>query len=337
MKKYIHIGYPKNISTSLQRSFFSNHKDIYHLGVGIGSNIGYLDSFTSSLFEVFLKSSKSFHYEFHKNEILQKLNEHFTKAEELGKKIITASSEHLVYSFLPESLDFKTKLNRLIDLFGKDLNIIFIIRNQKDLIISLYKEFVRTGLPYSFEEFIDSLYKFQDRNFYFDLRYDLVYQEIKKFISEDNIHILLFEDYKSNADILVEKLSAIMGIENKLLTLDHYNIAMSDSNLEVKLQLNHKNKHDLGNGLFESAEIHRQGDYFKSFLGLDKDDFFYDVRLKRRMIDAAMVDMSFFLKPDDIEISKNSETLNKILRFYSKGNVEFQKITNIQLQESYFF
>ena len=33
-QKYIHIGYPKAGSTTLQNDFFSQHSQLYHLGFG---------------------------------------------------------------------------------------------------------------------------------------------------------------------------------------------------------------------------------------------------------------------------------------------------------------
>ena len=43
MIKYIHIGYPKTLTTSLQTSFFSKHSQVLHLGVGCGSAIDFID------------------------------------------------------------------------------------------------------------------------------------------------------------------------------------------------------------------------------------------------------------------------------------------------------
>ena len=70
--KYIHIGLPKNLSTTLQRDYFNVHPEIHHLGVGVGSNIDYVNSKISSACENHFQYSKNFSYLKRKGDI-QKL------------------------------------------------------------------------------------------------------------------------------------------------------------------------------------------------------------------------------------------------------------------------
>lgn len=344
IKKFIHIGYPKNFSTSLQRDFFSVHPDLYHLGIGVGSNIGYIDDISSSLFEVFLKSSKEFHFETFKNQLKNHIDEHFQNAIEQKKSCFTASSEHLVYSYLPESIDFETKLKRIIYLLGDDINIIFVIRNQRDLIKSLYKEFVRSGMPYSFPEFIYNLYKFQDRNLYYDLRYDLIFQKLLEYLPKENIHILKFESYKNNAKnnqnskkSISNDLCEIMKISKLNRRIKHFNKALTENELVVKQELNKANRHDLGNGLFESAETHRQERYFSSYLKLGGyEDFFKDVKLKRRIIEASKLDLTSYEEVAIMDFFTDINLEYQIFDFYNQGNKQFEEITGMKLSSEYF-
>lgn len=338
VKKYIHIGYPKNFSTSLQRDFFGVHPELYHLGIGVGSNIGYIDNTMSSLFEVFLKYSKGFSFDSHKEKLKASISDHLSLAEITGKKAVTVSSEHLSFSFLPESIDFETKLRRLIYLFGQNISFIVVIRNQKDLIKSIYKEYVRNGMVYSFSEFIYSLYKFQDRNLYYDLRYDLLMSKLLEYFPKDNIHFLQFENYKSvSKNSITNEFSDIMEVSRLDRPIEHFNKALSENELAVKLKLNQNNQHDLGNGIFESAEIHRQVSYFTQILELEKgqEDFFKDVKMKRRMIAASKLDLSEFEGLSSIDFSCDETIMNSMSSFYNEGNEKFENLSGIKLMDQY--
>lgn len=198
MIKYLHIGYPKNFSTSLQRSFFSTHPDIYHLGIGVGSNIGYRDKRISSLFELYLKSSKSIYYAERFPELKASIDAHYQAAFEVGAKAFGASSEYLSFSFTHDSIDIDEKLRRLETLFGRDVKIIVIVRHQLHLLQSMYNEYVRIGFPGRFNYFLECLIRYQERNFLWDLRYDLVYERLADTFGPDNICLKVFEDYRGD-------------------------------------------------------------------------------------------------------------------------------------------
>ena len=52
MQKFIHIGYPKCFSTTLQREFFSIHPEIHYGGIGTGgSNIDFINDEMNLLVE----------------------------------------------------------------------------------------------------------------------------------------------------------------------------------------------------------------------------------------------------------------------------------------------
>ena len=114
--KYIHIGYPKNFSTSLQRDYFSKHPELFHLGIGIDSNLGYRDSMVEKTFEVYLKTCKEFKY----NEVKEKVKSHFLRLFQNAEKnyqAIGISSEHISFAFTHDGLSAQEKCKRLFDIF----------------------------------------------------------------------------------------------------------------------------------------------------------------------------------------------------------------------------
>lgn len=346
MKKYLHLGYPKNFSTSLQRNFFSKHPDIYHLGIGISSNVGYQDELTSALFEVYLKSAKGFKYAEQHSRLKAHINKHYELALENGNSCFGASSEHFSFGFTSECLDFETKIERAIDLFGKDeLNIILIIRNQKSLIRSLYRESVRVGLPMTYSEFVSNLYRFQDRNYLYDLRYDLVYDALLARLPENSIHILVNENLRDDQGHMMMKEERVVLIDNICEKLDieyldvdfkHFNRALTDAEIIAKVGLNKNERHDLGREMLFSAEIHRQVNYFKSELDINEPEHvaYEDVLVKRKLLQKAG------------ELSKNSSekldyhcdsTIASWLdSFYESGNRRFSEASGISLPQSYY-
>lgn len=342
MKKFVHIGYPKNFSTSLQRNYFPVHDEIFHLGIGPG--IGYADSLTESAFEVYLKSAKDFKYAEVKSRLQQHFSDLFSAAGASGKKVLTASSEHLSFAFANDSLGFEPKIARLAELFGADTGIIMIIRNQGDLIRSLYRESVRVGFPGSFSKYAYLLYKYQDRNFCYDFRYDLAYDVLCRYFSKNAIHVLQFEEMraegkltldKQGRTLLLAKLSDILGVHYMDIDFGHFNEALSDSVVEIKAELNVTNRHDLGNMLYETAEKHRMKSYLQDELGIHEaeEKLFEDVIMKRRLIaEAEQQAQSKQLRSDYSVDRQTGEWLSK---FYTEGNARFAQVSGIALADDY--
>ncbi len=346
MIKYVHIGYPKNFSTSLQRSFFSINPEIYHLGIGNDSNIDYKDKFLSSIFEVYLKTSKGFKYNEVKKRIKDHIDFHYSKAIESKAKAFGVSSEHFSFSFTYDCLDFETKFDRLIELFGDDIVVIAIIREQIALIKSLYKESVRVGFPGSFNDFLYAFYKYQDRNYYYDLRYDLVYDYLSKKLSANQLHLLTFESYRGEREKLLKNdmgeysitsdLAKILKVKNKGDVFQHFNAALKDKEVKIKSELNKTTRHDLGNNLYSSAELHRQAQYFIQELELNEKEniLFRDVLVKRKLLkDAASMAEDNNVDFDLFKCDK--ELLNKISTFYMKGNQKLIDLSGIKLTDEY--
>ncbi len=298
--------------------------------MGIGPGIDYADPVIDAAFEVYLKTAKKFKYQ--ENE--QRLADHFTsafqKAEQSGKKVLTASSEHLSFSFANDSIDFEEKMQRVAKLFGDDTNIILIIRNQADLIKSLYRESVRVGFPGTYQEYIYLLYKYQDRNFYYDFRYDLVLTVLKKYFKSENIHLLFFEDFKPAGASLTEEdgkvklitsLCELLGINYPEAPLSHSNEALTDGVVAVKSELNKITRHDLGNILYDTAEKHRMKHYLQNDLNLfeENDTLYGDVISKRKLILEAETNNTF---PSEYKIDYTlpASLSGQVKKFYEEGN-----------------
>lgn len=343
MKKYIHIGFPKNFSTSLQRDYFSKNQEVFHLGVGLNNNLGYFDDTINKIFEVYLKTCKTFQFEKHKVSLRNHVESIYAKAKESnGVKAFGASSEHLSFAFTYDGLSADVKAKRLSELFGKDTTIIMVLRNQIDLIKSLFKESVRVGFKGDFDYYLYLFYKYQDRNYYSDINYDWVYQQYINHFGSDNVKVLFFENYRKNGNLIIGEnnsplmfnhLDKILEV-NTLSEFGHYNEALSEREIGNKIRLNQIFSHDLGNHLYESAEKHRIKQYLESDLNLfeKEETTFEDVITKRELI-ARSQQESFLEVGKDFKLP--SKLISRIVDELKNSNRNLENLLKDSLPSEY--
>ena len=228
-------------------------------------------------------------------------------------------------------------------MFGaEELNLIIIIRNQVEVIRSLYRESVRVGLMGSYQEFVYNLYKFQDRNYLFDFRYDLVYQCLTELLPKENIHFIVFENCRDeNKDLimndgkvqLVEYISNALDVSYLDVDFKHYNEALKDGEILAKSELNKVDRHDLGREMLFSVEIHRQVDYFRKELGLNEPEevVYEDVLTKRKLLK----EVTGNSKEIKLDYSLDNWLKEWLEDFFGSGNKSFQMNSGMILPESY--
>lgn len=335
--RFIHIGYPKNFSTTLQRDYFAAHSQIKYLGIGTdNNNLGYSNSDVEKALEVYLKTCKKPKYRL----IHKQLKEAFEKElnDRLStKKAVGISCEHLSFSFTHDGLDHIEKADRLVDLFDANAKIIIVLRNQIDLVKSLYKESIRQGLYLSFEEYLQNIYQFQDRNYLYDLRYHDLINYYKLHFGKDNVQVLFFENYKNNDQFylstLFSDLSQFLGIKNEPLEIQHHNRALSDEELNELLVINKGNRHNLGNSLSFDAETHRAKRYWIDDLKMDlvESEIYRDVLKKRQNIEEARLH-----KGVTINMKYKGLYFKRLQSFFREANIALSKEYE-EMPKSYLF
>jgi len=343
MVKYIHIGYPKTMTSSLQIDFFSKHPQVFHLGVGCGSLIDYVDDEIEIAVENYILYAKELPYAEHKARIKNAFDTWFEYAEKNGYKAVGISLEQLSFYFIPGQNDTAGIAERLKEIFGHDTKIIALIRNQFDLLKSLYGQYVREGLSLSYKEFIDYCYVYGDRNFLYDLLYDKKYAFYADLFGEENVHFIALEsirDYTQkqlvrNDDkiLLLEKLSEILHIEYELSELDHTNPSLNKREIFQLLLLNQKIRHSYGNLFFESANIHRNRKYFGQDPLKNIHDPFFDVKKKRVLLEEAH-ERSLH-DPREVDYYADQAVANKLSEMFAESNKNLSRIAKMDLPEEY--
>lgn len=341
MKTFIHIGFPKNFSTSLQTQYFSKHPQLLHLGSGIEKNYGCLTDEIELLLEVYLKTANTYVFEKDKAHLKNSLSETIQNNINSNHRAVTISSEHLSFSYTNDCLDLETKMERLSFFFDGEVEFIAIIRNQWDLLKSNWKEYVRTGYPENFNYFLNSVYKYQHNNFYHDFNYLRTLHVLKNYFPEAKVWFLPFEEFRQNEElskrndtpVLIQTLDSILGLENFSITFENRNKAIPDCSLEYLIRLNKTARRDVSNLLLESAEVHRLEKWFNNalLLNLTEEEIFHEVKIKRENIARSLKHKSATTQLFECDIRMKE----RILSYYTECNRKFSVETEIELPKAY--
>lgn len=282
---FLHIGFPKCISTTLQRSFFEKHNDIHYGGVGIKDNISYQTEEIEFIFECLLKYANDRYWNLHKEKARNELKDFIQKAE--NRKIVF-SSEHLSMNFTTQGIDNEEKYRRVNFLFeGFAIKLLMVVREPISLIRSLYREFVKMGYYDTYEEFLKWIIVYQDRNFLFDLDYSQKIKELESHFGENCVKQIEFnKDYKIDINRKINAdLSAWLDIRNLGLQIRNDNPSMTHTEIASLLNVNKKVKRGLGYSQLEPFERHRNRLlYQKAGVSFEESEIFENVILKREAL-----------------------------------------------------
>jgi hypothetical protein len=344
MTKFLHIGMPKTLTSALQKEFYSQHDNIYYLGIGNDRLIDYIDEDVNFVFETLLLYANNEYYNKNRRKAIKTINKHFENALKNSKSAFGASLEWLSFNFSPDMIDNSLKVKRLSQLFGKNTKIILFLRNQTDLLKSLYKEYIKVGLPFTFNEFIKYIYNFKDRNFYYNLFYDRHYKLYSKYFKKKNIYLLPLESFRNKDKSLslkedkiemVKEICKIIGIDYPVgLKLSHINPSLNEAETFYKQKLNTKYRHDFGNLIFEHSNIHRSRKYFEYEGSFGINDYFKDVKIKSFLLELAKGKAKE--DPKEISYYANPKLLKKLTKEFVEANKNLTEQYNIELPDIYF-
>lgn len=344
MIKYIHIGYPKTLTTSLQTSFFSKHSQLLHLGVGCGSAIDFIDDDINIALENYILYAKEIPYLEYEDKIKNAFDKWFKYAEKEQYRAVGISFEWLSFNMTPYQNDIVVIAERLKRIFGKETKIIALLRNQSDFLKSLYGQFVKEGLSLSFNDFIDFSYTFKDNNFLYSLFYDRTFTLYAHLFDEKNIHFIPIETIRDsktkqlikedNKIVLLQKISDILNIDYEEFDLEHVNPSLSGKELFQKLKLNQKIRHDFGNLIFEYSNMHRNRKYFEKDPLINIKDPFFDVKKKRLLLEEAK--SLSFNDQRTIDYYANPLIIKKLSKMFTESNKALHEKSRIELPDIYY-
>jgi hypothetical protein len=331
IKRYIHIGFPKALSTALQRNFFDAHPNIYHLGVGCGGNIDYIDPDVELAVEDYLLFCKDLRYREKQGFISETFQRFFSAAESEPHTItVGISNESLSFGYIPGHIDVTVKARRLLTIFGKKTKIIMIIRNQPALLRSLYRESIRNGYWGSFNDFMKYVYFFQDRGFLYDLLYDRQYELYSSLFGRKNVHVFQLEKFLTNGRLkeneegkieIFTRLCQILNVPYVPLPIERYNDPLSPKDLSIKKHLNRARNHDLGHSLLSGVvNIHRLRQYFERDLQWPAKEWIYNDVIRKRQLITRAQELASKGNVTEISYQYQDEIKDRMLPLFTEAN-----------------
>lgn len=249
VQRYIHIGYPKCASTSLQYFYFTRHPEMYHLGWGCSHTpTGWVDDEVAAALEVDLRMAKTRNY--NPQVTRAAIGKHFEWASKMEQyKAIGISWESLCFTLVYD-VDVTLKAARLFHTFGKGTKIVVVLRNQLQLIRSMYFELVRGGMSKTFSEYLEFLYYWRFTGMTTDLLYDDVLATFASLFGAENILLVPFEHLAQDNAPPLKRISTFLGLSDAVQTLGRLNATEDLRILERVRQLNAGESHDFGAPLF---------------------------------------------------------------------------------------
>lgn len=329
LKRYIHIGYPKCASTSLQYDFFWKHRQTLHLGAGVGEYVGYIDEDITLAMEVDLRYARNRMYD--EEKVKASFQKYFDEAEHNEKYFsVGCSSEHLAFTY-SNDIDNDIKAQRLLDIFGPETEILIILRNQEELLRALYGEHIREGYNGTFQDFMAFTWEFQDRNWFGDFFFHQTVELYQQLFSAKRVHVVPFEVLKHSQEEFFKRLSKAVGVEYYPITFDKHNERMPPSALEYMRGLNDQALHTLRRHMYEPIHVHRYPELYTHRLKQPfPDRFFLDMRM-RESLDRVSREASQKLDGPAISYDLDSALHEKIMGAYRQSNQQLQSLLSDDL------
>lgn len=269
VKVLIHLGLPKTATTTFQNNiFYALHKKkaINYLGKiqlkgQSNSSFPVQEIVKSILNDDEINFEEKFIY--HKKRVKGALNE----------SVVNVLSEERLS--LAEQYDLSVVFGRLKRVFeGCHVSVLLFIRNQPDMIYSLYVQMF--GYYYKWIENNDTIKKYYENiiNDNDDDRYQFNYLKIvglvKKYFGENDMCVLFYEDLLNDRGFVLKEVAKILNVScQNMLTL------LGDKRLNVKKVAN-------GNYLNDSASL---GAYIQKYIKKQFDRYSFFVKTRRVIFD----------------------------------------------------
>ncbi len=210
-KLYLHIGYPRTATKTLQLYLFKKHTDINYLGRFPNRKI----SHNRLIIKILNYDNKEFESNFDKL-----VNETKNLPIDISKTNLISDEFFLLNDFLYNRITIENSIERISRLCKSseiELKILFSVRNQTDIIKSIFSVTFLTSLNTNCTKIIDLISKKKTdtytHNFVSSLNYQGLYQKISKFLDKDNIKFVFFEDLQINPTNYFEQISNILNID----------------------------------------------------------------------------------------------------------------------------
>jgi len=292
---FIHIGFPKTGTRSLQYHIFHQNEEVALIGYPEDIN----NSLKYRLTRVILRDER---HEFDPSQVKKELL--YPILNHTHKDKVIVSNENFSTAVDGIGVDRYTVAERLKKLFPKG-KIIVIIRNQFDILKSHYLQKLKNNKKFnlSFKEWLDKHYEFiYTGNIFNWYKYDKILDIYHKLFGKDNVLVLKFEDHVKKGDLSMLQ--------------DFINIK-GDFNLD---QNKHRNK-TITNTQYVTDRIIDKVN-LRSTINMLPESFRNNVR-----------DTLFYKIGKKINIQYPDEYIDFINEYYAESNKRLEEKANISLSK----
>jgi len=325
-KLFLHLGFPKTATTSIQEKFFDQHEEINCVGAITlererewkefdGVEKRYNSSNGTYFFNDIVATESIFF-----DSIMSKYENIFSEYV-TPDKVLVYSLEDFVTNHR-NNFDIGLIADRLHKIFSRcfDVEVIFTIREQKS-ILPTYFQTLYTG---SFNKFINEMLEDPEKKVLASLRYDLVAKYYANLFGKEKVHLLLFEELQQDRLKFIEKLSNILRIS---INYDLLEVNL-DSNYPMKNKLKSFKNVSKDLDLKEFNDINfskrnKNGEFSVSIQSLlsklKQNSWFRDITIKNLLIKKIARYLSLVYIPF-ISFGLTSEQKIKIDKLYGQGN-----------------
>ncbi|MDL2124696.1 MAG: sulfotransferase [Deltaproteobacteria bacterium] len=222
-ESYFHIGLHKTGTTYLQRAVFPRLKDINYISQEkIAWILRSIATHDPLIFDC------------------QTVRQRLRNCFRMGKNLISAES--LSGNPFLQYMNRSYILNKIHGMFPK-AKIVICIRSQVEILVSLYKQFVKMGGTKRFSELIEPIKDLRGPQYdYLSLkmfRYSLYLRKIEEYFGSGNMHVCVYENLVKDADRFLLNLLSFMDVEIvPQFSSKRENVSPHDSELYIHLVLN---------------------------------------------------------------------------------------------------
>ena len=142
------------------------------------------------------------------------------------------------------------KARRLKELLGSDTKVIYVLRRQSDLLVSLYKELLLWGLPVDFTTFIERLVFTNFQGLIADMQFAELLDVYVSLFGKRNVLPVLFTDLQQNSEATLQGISAFLEIEHHPIQFTRVHSSLTAVQAQWLLKENQRNVHDFGRDRF---------------------------------------------------------------------------------------
>lgn len=260
MIDFIHIGYHKTASTWLQNYGFKLHPEIRLVDRDENN-----PDTRQAMLDLNAEICEVHDLDFSPEKYRERLKGIFSQdsGDESDRKLVKGISNEDFSGNMLNGWNSARNAERLYNIFGKT-KVIIMIRNQHDMIESVYRQYVVEGGTFGMKKFLDTA-RFPLADMLERFKYDKLIHYYFNIFDRENVFTGLYEDFRDDKKAFLSRLYAFLGVDTDFVP-GHEEVMRNRKHHRYTILLDR-----MMNLLFQNA-------YSSSLFG----DWFWQARLKSR-------------------------------------------------------